>query len=81
MTNELNALVVQYQYDPTGRIATKTLGSGLFNTYQYDPAGQLLSLTNALANGTVLSSFNYTYNEPGPANNDDHARWQLDLRI
>jgi RHS repeat-associated protein/uncharacterized repeat protein (TIGR01451 family) len=65
MTNELNALVVLYQYDPAGRVAVKTLGSSLFATYQYDPAGQLLNLTNSLANGTVLSRFNYTYDSRG----------------
>ena len=65
MTNELDALVVLYEYDPTGRIATKTLGNGMFTTYQYDPTGQLLGLTNALTNGTVLSYFNYAYDSRG----------------
>ncbi len=65
MTNELNALVVQYQYDPDGRVATKTLGNGMFTTYQYDPAGELLSKTNALPNGAVLSSFKYAYDSRG----------------
>jgi len=65
MTNELNALLVLYQYDPAGRIATKTLASGMFNTYHYDPAGQLLGLTNALADGTLLSYFNYVYDSRG----------------
>ena len=65
MTNELNALVVLYQYDAAGRIATKTLGNGMSTTYQYDPAGQLLALTNALADGTLVSFFNYTYDSRG----------------
>jgi RHS repeat-associated protein len=37
----------------------------MFTTYQYDPAGQLLTLTNALPNGTLLSYFNYTYDSRG----------------
>jgi len=65
ITNELNTLVVTYQYDLAGQVAAKTLGNGMLTTYQYDPAGQLLNLTNALANGVVLSSFNYTYDSRG----------------
>ena len=65
MTNELNAQVVNYQYDNAGRIVTKTVGNGMFTTYQYDPAGQLLGLTNRLANSTVISRFNYTYDSRG----------------
>ena len=65
MTNELNALVVSYQYDAAGRVAVKTLGNGLFTTYQYDPASHLLNLTNFLANSTVVSRFSYTYDSRG----------------
>ncbi len=65
LTNELNALVVLYQYDAAGRIAAKTLGNGMSATYAYDPAGQLLALTNALADGTLVSFFNYTYDSRG----------------
>ena len=65
MTNEANALVVQYQYDPAGRVAIKTLGNGMFTTYQYDPVGQLLSLSNLLADNTLLSTFAYTYDSRG----------------
>jgi len=65
MTNELNALVVAYQYDPAGRVVTKTLANGMCTLYQYDPAGQLLTLANALANGSLLSSFNYSYDSRG----------------
>src|ERR1035441_5307562 len=68
MTNELNALVVSYQYDPAGRIAAKTLGNRMLTTYQYDSSGQLLNMTNALISGTVLSSFNYTYDSRGRPN-------------
>ena len=65
MTNELNTLVVAYQYDAAGRVALKTLGNGMFTTYQYDPAGHLLDMTNFLANSTVISRFNYTYDSRG----------------
>ena len=65
MTNELNALVVLYQYDAAGRIVRKTIGNGMFTTYQNDPAGQPLNLTNFLADSTVLSRFNFTYDSRG----------------
>jgi len=56
---------VLYQYDAAGHIATKAVGNGLLTTYRYDPAEQILNLTNALANGTVISWFNYTYDSRG----------------
>lgn len=65
MTNELSQAVVGYEYDPVGRLSRKTLGNGVYTLNAYDPAGQLLALTNFLANGGVLSRFNYTYDSRG----------------
>ena len=65
LTNELNALVALYEFDPAGRVARKTLGNGMFTTYQHDPAGQVLNMTNFLSNGYVISRFNYTYDSRG----------------
>src|SRR5205085_914512 len=65
MTNEANALVVRYDYNPVGQISKKLLGTEMVTTYHYDPAGQLLHLTNRLANGTEISRFNYTYDTRG----------------
>lgn len=80
MTNELGQLVVLYSYDPTDRLARKTLGNGLFTTYEYDAAGQLLNLTNCLVNGTVLSRFNYAYDTRGRRTAMDtlDGRWTYD---
>ena len=65
MTNELGHAVVGYEYDAVGRLSRKTLGNGVYTLNAYDPAGQLLALTNFLANGAVLSRFNYTYDSRG----------------
>ncbi len=65
LTNEQNALVVLYQYDPVGRVATKTLGNGMFTRYEYTPAGQVLGLSNFLSDSTLISFFNYTYDSRG----------------
>jgi YD repeat-containing protein len=65
MTNELGELVVLYSYDPSDRLALKTLGNGMVATYGYDAAGQLLTLTNRLADGTAISWFNYAYDTRG----------------
>jgi RHS repeat-associated protein/uncharacterized repeat protein (TIGR01451 family) len=65
MTNELNAMVVLYEYDAAGRIARKTAGNGMLSTYQYNPAGQVLNLTHSLANNAAISWFNYTYDSRG----------------
>ncbi|HXR47355.1 MAG TPA: RHS repeat-associated core domain-containing protein [Candidatus Limnocylindrales bacterium] len=80
MTNELNALVVLYDYDPAGRIARKTVGNGMFTTHQYDPTGQLLKLTNSLANDTVISRFNYSYDSRGRRSSMDtlDGHWTYD---
>ena len=65
LTNELSDLVVQYQYDPAGRVVVKTLGNGMFTTYQNDSSGQLLSMSNFLGDCTIISIYNYTYDSRG----------------
>jgi RHS repeat-associated protein len=65
MTNQLSEEVVRYTYDATGRMRHKQVGKTVSTTYDYDSAGQLLSLTNRNFSGTVLSFFNYAYDDRG----------------
>ncbi len=65
MTDEAGKRVVLYTYDAAGRLARKEVGNGMYTTYEYDPAGQVLHLVNTLANGTVISRFDYTYDSRG----------------
>ena len=65
MTNSATTRVVLYEYDPAGRLARKTLANGVYTTYSYDAAGRLATLTNSLATHSVLSFFNYAYDDRG----------------
>ena len=65
MSDETNALIVDYDYDAAGRLSQKTLGNGVYTTYDYDDAGHVLSLVNLKADGAVLSRFDYTYDVSG----------------
>jgi RHS repeat-associated protein len=65
MTDESGAEVVHYSYDATGRLTRKTLGNGVYTTYEYDAAGQVLHLVNFNAGSSVLSQFDYTYDNRG----------------
>ena len=65
ITNSQNTRIVLYQYDVAGRMQQKTLANGVYTTYGYDLAGHLQTLTNALTDGSVLSFFNYSYDERG----------------
>jgi YD repeat-containing protein len=65
ITNSTGTRIVLYDYDAAGRLALKTLGNGVYTTYTYDRTGQLLTLTNARPDHSVLSFFNYTYDNRG----------------
>jgi RHS repeat-associated protein len=56
---------VRYTYDQAGRLSRKTLGNGVYTDYDYDGAGRLLRLLNQKGDGSVLSSFQYTYDSRG----------------
>lgn len=53
--------IVHYYYDNAGRLQRKVLGNGMYATYEYDAAGQLLHLVNYLPDNSVISRFDYTY--------------------
>jgi RHS repeat-associated protein len=58
-------LLVDYDYDPAGRLSKKTLGNGVYSTYAYDAAGHITSLVNLRADAVVLSRYEYTYDLSG----------------
>ena len=65
MTDGLDALIVDYDYDTTGQAIRKTLGNGVYTTYDYDAAGQVIHLVNLDVDHTILSRFDYTYDASG----------------
>jgi RHS repeat-associated protein len=60
-----NAEIIRYEYDSVGRLSQETKGNGTYTTYGYDSAGRLLNLVNHAQDGTVQSSFDYTYDVNG----------------
>ncbi len=65
MMNGLGQTVVRYEYDAAGRLVRKTLGNGVYTTYEYDPTGRVLHLVNFNADDSVLSRFDYSYDNRG----------------
>lgn len=65
IVNEVSVEIVRYHYDPAGRLARKDLGNGVYATYEYDAAGQVLHLINHKPEGSVLSRFDYAYDNRG----------------
>jgi RHS repeat-associated protein len=55
----------RYTYDANGRLKEVVLPNGSTAQYGYDQAGRLESLLNHLANGTLLSSHQFTLDRSG----------------
>jgi RHS repeat-associated protein/uncharacterized repeat protein (TIGR01451 family) len=65
MTDGKGALIVHYEYDAAGRLSKNTLGNGVYTTYEYDAAGDVLHLVNFKPDSTILSRYDYTYDQSG----------------
>ena len=65
LKNASNTRIVAYSYDVVGRLAKETNGNGTYTTYGYDAAGFVTSIGHYKANGTINSSFTYTYDTLG----------------
>ncbi len=65
MTDAAGEPVVDYEYDAAGRLVGKTLGNGVHTTYDYNAVGQIINLVNRRPDETVLSRFEYTYDDAG----------------
>ena len=57
--------ITEFIFDLGGRLTEQRNHNGTVASYEYDVANRLLSLYNRTSNGTVLSSYEYTYNKNG----------------
>jgi len=64
LTDGAGREIARYTYDPVGRVQRKDLANGVNTTFAYD-AGLLSSVVNRAPDGTVLSRFDYTYDDAG----------------
>lgn len=63
--NASNALLASYSYDAAGRLSRQDQGNGTYSTFVYNSAGQLTQVDNRASNGSLLSSYTYTYDANG----------------
>jgi len=62
LTDGSGNLIVSYQYDPVGRVASESFGNNAATKYTYDGDNNVLSIDNLAADGSTQSSYVYTYN-------------------
>lgn len=66
MTDDAGKPYVVNTYDPqTGNLILQTFGNGTVVSNDYDLLDRMVSITHRKADGTVLESFAYAYNEDG----------------
>jgi RHS repeat-associated protein len=65
LTDANGNLIVNYTYDAAGNLIRQDDGNGTYTTYTYDANGDVLSLINYAPDGSINSSFIYTYNDLG----------------
>ena len=67
LTDRNNNPIVTYSYNNVGELIEVADGvsGGPYTTYQYDAVGDVTSIVNYAGNGSVNSSFQYTYNVLG----------------
>ncbi len=58
-------LYVHYEYDQCGRVVRVENGNGTTTEYEYTAIGKTASLVNYAADGSVLSSYRYSYGATG----------------
>jgi RHS repeat-associated protein len=64
LTNPLGETTT-FTYDLAGRLTEQRNHNGTYTTYVYDAGNRLTSLVNQKANGEVLTSYDYSYNNNG----------------
>lgn len=57
--------IAEYQHNDIGQLVREDSGNGAFTTYSYDNAGRLLTRMNHSPDGSVSSSFEYSYDRFG----------------
>ena len=66
MTDKNGKLLVSLEYDAvTGMLVSRTFGNGTSVHYTYDLNGNVLSITHKGKDGSVLETFQYTYDADG----------------
>ncbi|HHT9126397.1 MAG TPA: RHS repeat domain-containing protein [Candidatus Brocadiia bacterium] len=61
---DVNGLKINYDYDPSSHVVTRTLQNNVKSIYRYNSDGRLSQLDH-YANEKNISSFQYTYNQNG----------------
>lgn len=64
-----DGLITAYSFDAAGRVTRQDAGNGSYTIYGYDEGNKLASLANHDPAGTIVSSYNYTYDELGRRTN------------
>jgi len=70
LTDASGNLIVKYTYDAAGYLVRQDDGNGTYTTYTYDADGNVLDLVNYAPDGSINSSFIYTYNNLGLETNE-----------
>ena len=61
-----NVLTLQFEYNEKNLLVRRLYGNGAMTSYEYQPHTNLIeSIVNTFPNGSVASSFNYTYDGLG----------------
>ncbi|WP_243655779.1 RHS repeat-associated core domain-containing protein [Roseateles saccharophilus] len=61
VTDAAGQLIARYSYDTLGHLVRKDEGNGNHTAYSYDASGQLTRIDNIAADGSVNSSYAYSY--------------------
>ena len=61
----VSSSIVSYSYDPAGRWPERSTATALTPSILTNAAGELLALVNFAPNGSINSSFSYTYDALG----------------
>jgi RHS repeat-associated protein len=63
--SDASGSIDSYTYDQSGQLSEEIKGNGTSTKYTYDAAGDILSVINFAPDGSINSSFIYTYNDLG----------------
>jgi RHS repeat-associated protein len=77
LTDAQGKSLVEYRYASGGRLERIDKGNGTFTVYGRDTSGRLNAITNSATDGTVLSRFDWVYDDFGRiSSRDSHqGRW------
>jgi YD repeat-containing protein len=80
LSDAASATIVEYTYDPAGRLSRKTLGNGTYTDYETDAYGRVTSQNTYRGNGSVLSSLSLVYDRTGrlKTHSSDRGVWRME---